>query len=75
MIDFIKKTSNFALNDLLESAGVIFAVLCYGIGVANFSMNEIVHLLAVLTVVGLGLNAILYSHKTTKTTSLLRKSF
>lgn len=71
MIDFINKISKFTLDDLLSSAGVILAVLCYGISVLSFSIQEIVYLLVILTVVGLGLNAVLYPHKTTKTTPII----
>lgn len=75
MIDFFKKISQLTVDDVLNSAGVIFIVLFYAISVIHFSINEIFYLLVTLTLVGLGLNAILYSHKTTNTTPLLHKSF
>lgn len=71
MIDFIKKISQFTVDDLLSSAGIIFIVLFYGINVTHFSINEIIYLLAVLTLVSLGLNTIIYSHKTKKITRVI----
>jgi hypothetical protein len=71
MIDSMGKIMHSTVGNLADSVGFLLIVIFYEISVLQLPIPEIFHMLGIVVIFSIGLNTILSSHQTARTSARL----